>query len=78
MLHDFKQKNIPKNDIKGHNNRQNVNMCISNLDTNRDRKQLNMFERKVYRKILENWRILTNKEFMQLLKTYHNTDNKAT
>jgi len=37
--------------------------------TNRDRKQLNIFERKVYRRILgpvydnekENWRILTNK-----------------
>jgi len=38
--------------------------------TERDRKQLNIFERKVYRRILgplydnekENWRILTNKE----------------
>jgi hypothetical protein len=38
--------------------------------TNRDRKQLNIFERKVYRRILgpvydnekENWRILTNEE----------------
>ena len=38
--------------------------------TKRDRKQLNIFERKVYRKILgpvydnekENWSILTNKE----------------
>jgi hypothetical protein len=38
--------------------------------TKRDRKQLNIFERKVYRRILgtvydnekENWRILTNKE----------------
>jgi hypothetical protein len=37
--------------------------------TKRDRKQLNIFERKVYRKILgpvyenekENWKILTNK-----------------
>jgi len=44
--------------------------------TKRDRKQLNIFERKVYRGILgpvydnekENWRILTNKEFMQWLK----------
>jgi hypothetical protein len=45
---------------------------IRNLDTNkeRERKQLNIFERKVYRRILglaydnekENWRILTNKE----------------
>jgi len=38
--------------------------------TKRDRKQMNIFERKVYRRILgpvydcekENWRILTNKE----------------
>jgi len=38
--------------------------------TKRDRKQINIFERKVYRRILgpvydkekENWRILTNKE----------------
>jgi hypothetical protein len=45
--------------------------------TKRDRKQLNIFERKVYRRILdpvyddekENWRILTNKKFMQVLKS---------
>jgi hypothetical protein len=52
-----------------------------NFDTNRrDRKQLNIFERKVYRRILglvydnekENWRILTNKEIYAILrKTYH-------
>ena len=45
--------------------------------TKRDRKQLNIFERKVYRRILgpvyenekENWRILTNEEIcMQILK----------
>jgi hypothetical protein len=44
--------------------------------TKRDRNQLNIFERKVYRKILgpiydnekDNWRILTNKKFMQFLK----------
>ena len=44
--------------------------------TKRDRKQVNIFERKVYRRILnpvyenekENWRILTKKKFMQLLK----------
>jgi hypothetical protein len=43
--------------------------------TKRDRKQLNIFERKVYRRILgpvyvnekENWRILI-KKFMQFLK----------
>jgi len=42
----------------------------------RDRKQLNIFERKVYSRILgpvyenekENWRILTNKKFLQVLK----------
>jgi hypothetical protein len=46
--------------------------------TKRDRKQLNTFERKVYRRILglvyenekENWRILTNTEIYK--------DNKAT
>jgi hypothetical protein len=48
------------------------------LDTNknRDRKQLNIFERKVYRRILgpvydsgkENWRILTNKEICVRVK----------
>jgi hypothetical protein len=44
--------------------------------TKRDRKQLNIFERKVYRRILgpvydngkENWRILTNKEIDASLK----------
>jgi hypothetical protein len=42
----------------------------------RDRKQLNVFERKVYRRILgpvydnekENWRILTNKEIYASVK----------
>ena len=44
--------------------------------TNRDRKQMNIFERKVYRRILgpvydnekENWRILTNKEIYASVK----------
>jgi len=44
--------------------------------TKRDRKQFNIFERKVYRRILgsvydnekENWRILTNKEIYAKLK----------
>jgi hypothetical protein len=44
--------------------------------TKRDRKQLNVFERKVYRRILgpvydnekENWRILTNKEIYESVK----------
>jgi hypothetical protein len=43
--------------------------------TKRDRKQLNIFERKVYRRILgpvynngkKNWRILTNKEIYAIL-----------
>jgi len=46
------------------------------LDTNRDRKQLNIFGRKVYRRILgpvcdnekENWWILTNKEIYASVK----------
>jgi len=44
--------------------------------TKRDRKQLNVFERKAYRRILgpvydnekENWRILTNKEIYANVK----------
>jgi len=44
--------------------------------TKTDRKQLNIFERKVYRRILapvygngkENWRILTNKEIYASVK----------
>jgi len=51
----------------------------------RDRKQLNIFERKVYRRILgpeydneKNWRILTNKEICaSVKKTYCNRDNKV-
>jgi hypothetical protein len=55
--------------------------------TKRDRKQLNIFERKVYSRILGqaydnekvNWRILTDKEIYAIVKkTYHNRDNKAT
>jgi len=39
----------------------------------RDRKQMNIFERKVYRRILvpnekENWRILTNKDIYAVVK----------
>ena len=54
--------------------------------TNRDRKQLNIFERSVYRRILgpvydnekENWRILTNKEIHAGVKnTHYNRDNKV-
>jgi hypothetical protein len=48
---------------------------------------LNIFERKVYRRILglvydnekENWRILTNKEIYAIVKkTYHNGYKKVT
>jgi len=53
--------------------------------TKRNRKPLNIFERKVYRRILGpvydnekgNWRILTNKEnYASVKKTYYNRDNK--
>jgi hypothetical protein len=50
--------------------------------TKRDRKQLNIFERKVYRRILnavydnekENWRILTNQEIYAIVKTPTTTE----
>jgi hypothetical protein len=46
------------------------------IQTKRNRKQMNIFERKVYRRILgpvygnekENWRILTYKEFYAIVK----------
>jgi hypothetical protein len=50
------------------------------------RKQLNVFKRKVYRRILgpvydnekENWRILTKKEiYASVKKTCYNRDNKV-
>ena len=55
--------------------------------TKRDRKQLNVFERKVCRRILglvydnekENWRILSNEAIYAVVKkTYYNRDNKVT
>jgi hypothetical protein len=77
LQHFFKNKNIKETKIKTieHNNRQNINICIRYLDT-RDSKQMNTFERKVYRRILgpvydneeENWRILTNKEIYASVK----------
>ena len=54
--------------------------------TKRDREQINIFEKKVYRRILgpmydnekENWRILTNKEIYAMVKNLHyNRDNKV-
>jgi len=63
----LKIKKIKETKIKTkeHNNRQNVNICIRNLDTNKEREQLNIFKRKVCRRILgpvydnenENWRV---------------------
>jgi uncharacterized protein YtpQ (UPF0354 family) len=52
--------------------------------TNTDIKQINTFERKVYRILdpvydneKENWRILTNKEIYAMVqKTHYNRDNK--
>jgi len=46
---------------------------------------LNIFESKVYRRILgpvydsekENWRLLTNKEIYASVETYDNRDNKV-
>jgi hypothetical protein len=37
---------------KEHNNGQTFSVCIRHLSTNRDRKQINIFERKVCRIIL--------------------------
>jgi len=54
--------------------------------TKKDRNQLNIFERKMYRRTLgpvydnekENWRILTNKEnYASVKKPYYNRDNKV-
>jgi len=54
--------------------------------TERDRKQINIFERKEYRRILgpvydhekENWRILTNIEIYAVVKiTHYRRDNKV-
>ena len=53
--------------------------------TKRDRKQLNIFERKVYRRILgpvydnekENWRILTNEEIYANIKKPHQVRRKV-
>ena len=61
---------------KKRNNRQNLNICIRKLDAKKERQQLNIFERKVYRRILGpvyenengNWGILTNKEMYASVK----------
>ena len=57
--------------------KQNFNIASETWTlTKRERKQLNIFERKVYRRILgpvydnekENWKILTNKEIYESVK----------
>jgi uncharacterized membrane protein len=62
---------------KEHNNRQNVNISIRKMGIiKRDRKQVKIFERKVYKRILgpvndnekENWRVLSNKEIYAIVK----------
>ena len=62
--------------MEEHNNRQNFNTCNRNLDTNKESQKTNIFERKVYRRILgpvydnekEKWWILTNKEIYARVK----------
>jgi hypothetical protein len=55
--------------------------------TKRERKQMNIFGRKMYRRILdpvydyerENWRILTNKQIYAVaVKPHYNRDSKVT
>ena len=76
----FKNKNISK-ELKLRLKNTIINKTLTHASetwtiTGRDRKQLNVFERKVYRRILgpvhdnekENWRILTDKEIYASLK----------
>jgi hypothetical protein len=76
----FKNKNISKK-LKLRLKNTITDKVLTNASENwtltkRDRKQLNVFERKVYRRILgpvydnekENWRILTNKEIYVSVK----------
>jgi len=91
MLHKFfKNKNISKK-LKSRPKNTTIDKTLTCASetwtlTNRDRKQLNIFEREVYRRILgpvyenekENWRVLTNKEiYATVKKTYYNRDNKV-
>jgi heterodisulfide reductase subunit B len=66
-----------KTDTKEHTDRQNINICIRNLDTNKEKKKATEhFWEEMYRRILgpvyeneiENWRILTNKQIYAILK----------
>jgi hypothetical protein len=58
-------------------------VCIRKLDTNKDRQNaINIFERKVHRRILgpiygnekENWRILNNREIYAVVKNHTITE----
>jgi hypothetical protein len=84
----FKNKNIPKKLKLRLKNTiiDKTTYASETWTTNRDRKQFNVFERKVYRRILgpvydnekENWKIITNKEiYASVKKTYYNRDSKV-
>jgi hypothetical protein len=76
----FKNKNISKKlklRLKNTTTDKKLTYASENWTlTERDRKQMNIFERKVYRRILgpvydnekENWRILTNKKIYASVK----------
>jgi len=77
----FKNKNIPKK-LQLRLKNTIIDKTLTNASQTwilmkRDRKQLNIFDRKVYRRILGpvydnekgNWRILTNKEIYAHVKT---------
>jgi hypothetical protein len=79
LQHFFKNKTYPKTkiDTKEHNiDKMLTYASETSTLTKRERKQLNIFERKLHRKILgpvydiakENWRILTNKEINAIVK----------
>ena len=89
LQNSFKNKNISKK-LKYRLKNTTTDQTLTNAAetgtlTDRDRKQLNIFERKVYRRILgpvydsekENWRILTNKEIYANVETYDNRDSKV-
>jgi hypothetical protein len=80
LQHFFRNKSISK-ELKLTLNSTTTDRTLTNASetwtlTNRDRKQLNIFERKVYRRIVgsvygneeENWRILTGKEIYAIVK----------
>jgi cell shape-determining protein MreC len=81
----FKNKNIPKKLKLRLKNTIIDKVLTYESETWTLTKQLNVFERKVYRRILgpvynnekENWRILTNKEIYTCYETYYNRDNKV-